>query len=291
MSLSSIRESLESIGAVDPAHVDVLAERTRDRDVKVLRDSHSGVIFIDDHYVGDEEYVSGEYRGVDDPITLVDTVDRDRRVAALMPLCVGRRVLDFGCGRGLFLREVSETAESVQGVELQESYRTELTAFGIPCAPSLEAVSAPVDTVTMFHVLEHLPEPIETLQQIRGLMAPSGDLIVEVPHARDLLLADMDVEAFRSFTLWSQHLVLHTRDSLRRLLEASGFRDITIRGVQRYGLGNHLHWLRHGEPSGHSSLFAELETQALRQAYEDSLDRIDATDTLVAHARPGTAGP
>ena len=291
MSLSSIRETLVAIGAVDPAHVEVLAARTRDRDVKVLRDSTSGVIFIDDHYVGDDEYVSGEYRGPDDPITLVDTVDRDRRAAALMPLCVGRRVLDFGCGRGLFLREVSAVAASVQGVELQESYREELASVGIPCAPSLATVSAPVDTVTMFHVLEHLPHPIETLQKIRGLMAPSGDLVVEVPHARDLLLADMDVEAFRSFTLWSQHLVLHTRDSLRRLLESAGFRDIDIRGVQRYGIGNHLHWLRHGEPSGHSSPLAVLETPALRQAYEDSLNRIDATDTLVAHARPVTERP
>jgi len=286
VSLSSIRETLVAIGAIDLAHVEVLAPRTRDREVKVLRDAHSGVNFIDDHYVGDEEYVSGEYRGEDDPITLVDTVDRDRRVAQLMPLCVGARVLDFGCGRGLFLREIRDAATSVQGVELQESYREELASVGIPCAPSLEAVTAPVDTVTMFHVLEHLPNPIETLQQIRGLMTPTGHLVVEVPHARDFLMADMDVQAFRTFTLWSQHLVLHTRASLGRLLDAAGFDDISIHGVQRYGLGNHLHWLRHSQPSGHSSPFASLETPDLRQAYEASLDQLDATDTLVAYAQP-----
>ena len=291
MSLSSIRETLVAIGAVDLEHVEVLADRTRDRDVRVLRDSRSAVVFIDDHYVGDEEYISGEYRGPEDPVTLVDVVDRDRRVALLVEHCAGKSVLDFGCGRGLFLREIRDACATVQGVELQESYRAELAAEGIRCVPSLDQVTSPVDTIVMFHVLEHLPDPLDTLRQCRERMDPSGLLVVEVPHARDLLLADMDVEAFRSFTLWSQHLVLHTRESLRLLLEAAGFRDVTIRGVQRYGLANHLHWLRHGEPSGHSSPYARLESPALRQAYEDSLNRVDATDTLVAFARPGAALP
>ena len=291
MDMSSISECLLAIGAIDPAHIEIYASRTRDRDVKVFRDTRSGVVFIDRHYVGDQEYISGEYRGKHDAISDVDIADCNRRVAAIMPLCVGRRVLDFGCGRGLFLSEIRSAATSAQGVELQDSFRIQLADAGISCASSLASVSTPVDVVTMFHVLEHLPDPVQTLSDIRGLMAPDGDLIVEVPHARDFLLADLNVVAFRDFTLWSQHLVLHTRDSLRRVLYAAGFQEVTIRGVQRFGLGNHLHWLRHGKPSGHSSPLSFLETGPLRSSYEDSLNRIDATDTLVAHARLGSHSP
>lgn len=81
-----------------------------------------------------------------------------------------------------------------------------------------------------------------------------------------------------------QHLVLHTRESLRLFLADAGFRDIQIAGVQRYGLANHLTWLSRGEPGGHRTTLAAFETPALGEAYADALARIDATDTLVAIA-------
>ena len=75
-----------------------------------------------------------------------------------------------------------------------------------------------------------------------------GTLVVEVPHARDFLITQLQCESFTNFSLWSQHLVLHTRDSLQKLLSAAGFVDIHIIGVQRYGLANHLTWLSEGKP-------------------------------------------
>ena len=138
----------------------------------------------------------------------------------------------------------------------------------------------------MFHVLEHLPDPLPVLRAIRGkLAAESGMLVVEVPHARDFLLSELHNEAFTAFTLWSQHLVLHTRESLSLLLRAAGFVDVEVVGVQRYGLANHLTWLSEGKPGGHQGALARLETEALGDAYAAALAGIDATDTLVATAR------
>ena len=136
----------------------------------------------------------------------------------------------------------------------------------------------------MFHVLEHLPQPIEVLQEARSKLIRGGAIVIEVPHARDFMLDFLQVDAFRDFTLWSQHLVLHTRDSLGRMLQFAGFRRVSIVGVQRYGLGNHLHWLRHGSPSGHASAFAAIETDDVTRAYSSALSRADMTDTLVAVA-------
>lgn len=281
MELSGIRSTLCEIGAITLDSVEVLAERTRDREVTVYRDPLSGVIFIDDYYVGEGEYLSGAYRG-DDPVTLVEIADCDRRFKDFASHHVGKHIVDFGCGRGLFLAATQGTSASVHGVELQTSYRAQLASQGIPCSADFSEVSRLVDTVFMFHVLEHLPRPIDTLSDARSRLAPGGSIVVEVPHARDMLLDVLHLEPFQAFTLWSQHLVLHTRDSLRRLLEYVGFTNVSIRAVQRFGLANHLQWLAVGRPSGLASPLAVLESEQLKDAYAAALAANDMTDTLVA---------
>jgi 2-polyprenyl-3-methyl-5-hydroxy-6-metoxy-1,4-benzoquinol methylase len=292
--MTSIFDTLSRIGVAAQDSREVYASGTRDRDdVTVYRDSRSGVIYIDGFYGGDEVYEDGGYRD----INLAKTGSRDyeisrdahRRAAAYMPFVCGRSIVDFGCGDGAYLRAVQDRTASCCGVELQRDYVDALNAEGISCHTSLEALTdGSMDTAVSFHVLEHLPEPLHVLADLRRVLKPGGTAILEVPHANDFLLKDLNCAAFRNFTLWSQHLVLHTRDSLRRLLEAAGFEQVVVEGVQRYPLSNHLTWLADGRPGGHKSALAALDTPELRGAYEAALNRIDATDTLVAIARnPG----
>ena len=105
-----------------------------------------------------------------------------------------------------------------------------------------------------------------------------------MPHAKDFLLQDNFSPEFKSFTLWSQHLLLHTRESFFRILKAAGFSKVSVKASQRYGLSNHLKWLIEKTPGGHKSSFAILETEELKKSYSDSLAQIDACDTLIAYA-------
>ncbi len=284
MSVSKVRETLERIGAIAPANVTQIASRTKDREVPVFKDSKTGVIFIDDYYVGDDEYQTGGYRGDASVPNFEDFNDTERRANSFQQFYVGRNVLDFGCGEGNFLRTVHTLCGSAFGVELQQSFNEALNRDGIPCF-SYISQSPPVQTAFMFHVLEHLPDPIAVLAELRIALEPQdGTLVVEVPHANDFLINQLKCEPFVDFTLWSQHLVLHTRDSLHKLLSAAGFVDIHIKGVQRYGLANHLTWLSEGLPGGHKGRLSLLESQDLRQAYEAALAAQDCTDTLVAIA-------
>jgi hypothetical protein len=140
----------------------------------------------------------------------------------------------------------------------------------------------------MFHVLEHLPDPLKVLSELHSILEPDkGTLIVEIPNANDFLISQMQCESFINFSLWSQHLVLYTRDSLHKLLSAAGFVDIRITGVQRYGLANHLTWLSEGKPGGHRGQLAFFENADLSMAYQSALAAQDSTDTLVAIARVG----
>jgi SAM-dependent methyltransferase len=284
----SIKSQLLLIGAVDESNIELFAEQTRDCDnLKVFRDEKSGVIFIDEHYVGDAVYAEGTYRGdeLSRSASYEDQFDAQRRHQAYLRFYCGKKLCDFGCGAGLFLKLAAPVCSAVHGIELQESFIRDMRSNAINCTSQLPKDSV-FDVITLFHVLEHLPDFRDKLKKLRTHLKPNGQgtIIVEVPHANDFLICKMFSKSFIQFTLWSQHLVLHTRDSLRRALVDAGFRSVIIESVQRYGVTNHLHWLADSKPGGHKSILSAFETPELTQAYSAALSKIDACDTLVAIA-------
>ena len=287
--MSKIWESLEQFGFVSENTVSLFSSVTRDNtSLDVWRDEISEVVFIRDHYVGDQAYTSSEYvkdTPVDEqPRSFEDQRNLDRRLSAFKHYTWGKDICDFGCGAGLFIDAVMNDCSSVIGVELQTRHLDVLKRRGVPCTDSLDEIAdSSLDCIVSFHVIEHLPDPLEILNRLKDKLRPGGLLIVEVPHARDILLSGpIASESFKKFTLWSQHLLLHTRDSLGAFLSHAGFKNILIKGIQRYPLSNHLFWLAHNRPGGHVGMLAELESSELYEAYVASLARIDRTDTLVA---------
>ena len=290
----TIAAALQRLGVVNQKRTSVFAHHTRDRsDVKVYRDDLSGVIFIERFYVGDMEYQAGAYRKQQDAgpapeltvTDLEDHLDTERRYEKYKQFFVGKNVCDFGCGAGTFLRKIRNLTSNAVGIELQTDYVDSLRADGIGCYSHLNNVPSEIDAVFMFHSFEHLPHPAAVLRQIQAKLEKTGGrVIIEVPHARDFLIEGLGLNEFIKFTLWSQHLILHTRQSLTAFLTDAGFKSIKIEGVQRYDLSNHLHWLRSGGPGGHKADLSIMDTPALRNSYADSLARLDMNDTLVAVA-------
>jgi SAM-dependent methyltransferase len=208
--------------------------------------------------------------------------DTNRRADDFGDLIRGKRWLDVGTGRGLILNLLRPAAKMAVGVEPTRALRDQGRANGLTIFASVDEVVGSFDCITLFSVFEHLLDPIGMLKALRRLLAPGGRIILEVPHARDFLLMELDCDPFRAFTLWSEHLVLHTRESLVRLAQLAGFGNCVVRGYQRYPISNHLHWLRHGRPGGHER-WNFLNSEALHQEYAAALHAIDRTDTLVAY--------
>jgi hypothetical protein len=182
------------------------------------------------------------------------------------------------------LYRAKAVANEVSGVEVNQLHASALRQNGFRIEADIDAFAEKsFDVVTLFHVLEHLPEPIETLRKIRSRMAINARLVVEVPHACDFLHKTLKCEAFKNFTFWSEHLVLHTAQSLRQVLQLGGFSSIVVKGYQRYGFENHLHWLVEGKPGGHAS-WAHLKHDRLNERYAEMLGAIGQTDTLLAYA-------
>lgn len=287
MPKTTLMRTLAEISAIDPARLTVMHPRTRDSDVEVFRDPVTGVVVLGSDYGGDHVYLAGE----PDPLTgLVESAederDTSRRLADFGRFARRRRIVDVGCGSGSFLRAISPVADYVAGVELNRECVRTLREDGFSVESDIQELSGEFDTAYMFHVLEHLPDPLDMLARVRSRLSGDRSLIViEVPSANDLLIR-LGCTAFFDFTFWSQHLVLHTRDSLQRLLCAAGFAPLLVKGVQRYGPANHIRWLAEGQPGGHESWLSLLDSDELVSSYEKALSSVDATDTLVAVARP-----
>ena len=290
---TSIFLTLKKLGLTSEESRVLFNDRTRDvENVKVWKDVKSGVIYVDDFYTGDETYIDGSYRDQNSNnltagrLDLWSYADAQRRFKANLKFVAAKKILDFGCGSGDFLKLVQPFCVDVIGVELQQNYIDELNDNGIPCTNNLDDIANhSLDRAVSFHVIEHLPNPLCTLSEVIRKLVSGGQILIEVPHAHDFLLSTVNCEEFKQFTLWSQHLVLHTRESLYRILEALGLEDIQIEGVQRYPLSNHLNWIINGKPGGHQSPLSSLDSDALHDAYRNSLARINATDTLVATAK------
>jgi len=290
----SIFETLKLIGVTSEATRRTYATEVRNmKPLNVYKDEQSGVIYIDDYFVGEGEYRSGEY--LEDQtrrkITTADSLTDERRAEvrrqaeAYNHLFVGQEIAEFGCGTGDFLRWIQSEVSSCCGIELQGNNIDNLKSCGIKCYTTLDDLNeSSLDVIFSFHVLEHLPNPLAILSLMKKKLKRTGCIVVEVPHASDFLLSKVGCDAFKKFTLWSQHLVLHTQYSLTRILEYAGYHDITIEGVQKYPLSNHLQWLAKGLPRGHQSELSSLDTDELTTAYASALKKIDATDTLAAIA-------
>ena len=283
--MNKIYKSLELLNLTSIESRTLFSSKTRDNEsLKVWKDDISGVIYIEDYFTPSEDYNSGGYRGGDNKASYESQKDLERRLSDYKQFYFDSTICDFGCGAGEFVRKASKKASKVAAVELQDVHFQSLNKDGIACKKHILQYDSMFDTVFAFHTLEHLEDPLKYLKDIKSRIKSNGRIIVEVPHANDLLLSSLLSEEFKNFTLWSPHLLLHTRDSLSRFLLEAGFKDIIISGIQRYPLSNHLYWLNKGKPGGHKDDISLLDSTSLNQEYENALNKINQTDTLVATA-------
>lgn len=94
------------------------------------------------------------------------------------------RVLDIGCGRGHFLAVMAGRGWECHGVEREDFSDVLPPGIDLHLARDDEIPldSASFDVITIWHVLEHLPRPLDTLREARRLLRPGGLLAVAVPN-------------------------------------------------------------------------------------------------------------
>lgn len=138
----------------------------------------------------------------------------------------GGKLLDIGCSIGLFLNEARIAGFDTTGVELNSACAKyarshfKLTVHsGHLKDIAFEAGS--FDVVTLYDVLEHIPDLYGILADIRNILTPNGLLVVQSPNL-DSLMAELT----KSTWTWlspPDHLYHFTPGSLCSLIERSGY--------------------------------------------------------------------
>ncbi len=151
----------------------------------------------------------------------------------------GRRLLDFGCGAGLFLDVAHRREFDCYGVDLSED--SVERARERPSGRNVwhgsprevpEIAAGGFDVITLWSVLAHLAEPVEDLTMVRGLLAPDGVALILTVNANSLLLKARR-ERWNGFT--PNHLKFYSPATLPLLLRAAGFRAVVLKPM--YGDG------------------------------------------------------
>lgn len=92
-------------------------------------------------------------------------------------------LLDIGAGTGDFLKLAKDNGWKVKGVEPNDGASNLAKQKNLEIDESIEKLSGQTfDVVTLWHVLEHLPDLEVITQKIEALVKPGGILIVAVPN-------------------------------------------------------------------------------------------------------------
>jgi 2-polyprenyl-3-methyl-5-hydroxy-6-metoxy-1,4-benzoquinol methylase len=136
-----------------------------------------------------------------------------------------------------------------------------------------------VDIVSMFHVFEHILDPVSMLMDASEALKPDGKLILEVPALTDPLLSLYEIPEFVDFYFQAQHPYIYSASSLKKVLLSNGFKIFETIPFQRYGLENHLSWLKNRRPGGDPDI-ADV-VGGLDQQYRENLEKKGATDSVI----------
>ncbi|MGZ3863777.1 MAG: class I SAM-dependent methyltransferase [Bacteroidia bacterium] len=287
----NVEEQLLGLNIINKSKVSEFYPKVRDRDdVKVMRCAQSGVIYLSstDHiansYYNDKKGTSYWSSATREGGLKETHIDDTRRFNQFKEMVTNKKYVDVGSGLGGVLDLMKTLAKDVSAVEPQDEIRELLNKIGYNVYKSMDSIPAnSAEVISLFHVFEHLTDPSGSLKQLHNALTPGGKIIIEVPHARDILIETFQLDSFKGFTFWSEHLILHTRKSLETFLSNAGFKNISVSGFQRYPLANHLFWLNKGKPGGHVQ-FAQLRNPIMENEYSSLLNTIDQTDTLIAIA-------
>jgi 2-polyprenyl-3-methyl-5-hydroxy-6-metoxy-1,4-benzoquinol methylase len=141
------------------------------------------------------------------------------------------KLLDIGCGAGFFVACLKRYGWDITGIDVSEwasEFAREKLGLNV-FTGSVEDVkiNGQFDVITLYHILEHLPHPLQSLKRVSELLADDGVLVIKGPN-----LASFDrvwhSKNWRRYDL-PFHLYHFTPQTYQMILEKAGF---SVQNVQ-----------------------------------------------------------
>lgn len=206
----------------------------------VVKCRHCGLVYINPRPNGDD--VLDDYKDVVDELYVEE---REGRVLTfrrhLRPLerivgpPDGKRLLDVGCHIGVFVDVAQQGGWDAWGVEPSRWAAEQAQAQGLKVVNGTLATfgfeDASFDVITLWDVIEHLPDPKGELRQVYRLLEPGGVVVI---HTIDIESLFARIMGRRWPWLMEMHLYYFAPRTLRRMLEEIGFEVIHSSPQGRY---------------------------------------------------------
>ncbi len=136
-------------------------------------------------------------------------------------------LLDYGCGTGEFVLHASRNGYAAAGYEPDHHAREMAHKKGTRVFSSwedLETHAGSFDIITLWHVLEHIPNLQEMLQNLQGMLRKGGLMVVAVPMANSY-----DAQHYKeAWAAWDlpRHLYHFTPETLHRMLKDTDLQHV-----------------------------------------------------------------
>lgn len=139
------------------------------------------------------------------------------------------KLLDIGCGSGLFLKSCNDAGINGTGIDVSKTALAfARDSFGLDVsAKSVDELlieGKKYDVITLWHVLEHFLNPVEELKKIRDLLNDNGELFIEVPNFNSIKFR-LSGYKWKGGNHPLYHRSFFTAKSLSEVLKKAGFSE------------------------------------------------------------------
>ncbi len=161
-----------------------------------------------------------------------------RRLRHIEKFAQPGRMIDVGCAAGFFASEAQKRGWQVEGLDVS-SFAVDYTraTVGIDAHHgSLTEVDLPesaYDLVTMYDVIEHVPDPKAYVQRVAELLRPGGIFELATPDVGSFP-ARLTGKRWIGYKLSEEHVYYFSIKTLTRMLDEAGFDVVHTRHIGKY---------------------------------------------------------
>lgn len=193
-------------------------------------------LYGETYFHNDESGEVGYTNYIKDETNIRKTVNR--RFDHIEKFVQPGKMIDIGCAMGFFIDEASKRGWQVEGMDVSHfavEYVKERFGHNVyqGSLDTLELEEGAYDLVTMYDVIEHVPDPKAYMMRVASLLRSGGIFELATPDV-DSIPAKLTGKRWIGYKLSEEHVYYFSVNTLRQMLDYAGFDVVHVRHIGKY---------------------------------------------------------